>query len=129
MILFLANYYHRISAGDVNRIRFLFKPLVALIIPFILVVTQPVLGTAFLIGVGGSANTIFTAGHENRHMSIDDGQSNKTKIQGITFTKGKADNWPGGGSIVISGGSDVQVIDCVWKANIREGGARMNRNA
>ncbi len=53
LILFLANYYHRISAGDVNRIRFLFKPLVALIIPFILVVTQPDLGTAFLIGVGG----------------------------------------------------------------------------
>ena len=41
LILFLANYYHRISAGDVNRIRFLFKPLVAFIIPFILVVTQP----------------------------------------------------------------------------------------
>ena len=71
-----------------------------------------------LIGVGGSANTIFTAGHENRHMSIDDGQSNKTKIQGITFTKGKADNWPGGGSIVIDRGSDVQFIDCVWKDNI-----------
>ena len=53
LILFLANYYHRISAGDVNRITFLFKPLVALIIPFILVVTQPDLGTAFLIGVGG----------------------------------------------------------------------------
>ena len=53
LILFLANYYHRISAGDVNRIAFLFKPLVALIIPFILVVTQPDLGTAFLIGVGG----------------------------------------------------------------------------
>ena len=34
LILFLANYYHRISAGDVNRITFLFKPLVALIIPF-----------------------------------------------------------------------------------------------
>ena len=53
LILFLANYYHRISAGDVNRITFLFKPLVALTIPFILVVTQPDLGTAFLIGVGG----------------------------------------------------------------------------
>ena len=53
LILFLANYYHRISTGDVNRIRFLFRPLVALIIPFILVVTQPDLGTAFLIGVGG----------------------------------------------------------------------------
>ena len=53
LILFLANYYHRISAGDVNKIRFLFKPLVALTIPFILVVTQPDLGTAFLIGVGG----------------------------------------------------------------------------
>ena len=53
LILFLAKYYHRISSGDVNRAKYLFYPLIALIAPVILVVTQPDLGTAFLIAVGG----------------------------------------------------------------------------
>ena len=53
LILFLAKYYHRISAGDVNRIKFLIAPIIALVIPVILVITQPDLGTAFLIGAGG----------------------------------------------------------------------------
>ena len=53
LILFLARYYHRISAGDVNRIKFLLRPIFALAIPVILVVTQPDLGTAFLIAIGG----------------------------------------------------------------------------
>lgn len=53
LILFLAKYYHRISSGDVNRIKFLLTPVVALIAPVILVLTQPDLGTAFLIGIGG----------------------------------------------------------------------------
>ena len=42
-----------------------------------------------LIGVEGSSKTIFDAGYDRRHFSFDDGQSNKTKIQGITFQKGK----------------------------------------
>ena len=54
LILFLAKYYHRISSGDVNRIRYLLTPIVALTIPVILVLTQPDLGTAFLIGIGGT---------------------------------------------------------------------------
>ena len=53
LILFLAKYYHRISSTDVNRLKFLLSPLFALIFPVILVVTQPDLGTAFLIGAGG----------------------------------------------------------------------------
>ncbi len=53
LILFLAKYYHRISTGDVNRTRYLIQPILALIFPVILVITQPDLGTAFLIGVGG----------------------------------------------------------------------------
>ncbi len=53
LILFLAKYYHRISSSDVNRVKFLLSPLVALTFPVILVVTQPDLGTAFLIGAGG----------------------------------------------------------------------------
>ena len=54
LILFLAKYYHRISSGDVNRLKFLLYPLIALVAPVILVVTQPDLGTAFLIAAGGA---------------------------------------------------------------------------
>ena len=54
LILFLAKYYHRISSGDVNRLKFLLYPLIALVAPVILVVTQPDLGTGFLIAAGGA---------------------------------------------------------------------------
>jgi len=53
LILFLAKYYHRISSADVNRLKFLLTPLLALLFPVILVLTQPDLGTAFLIAAGG----------------------------------------------------------------------------
>ncbi len=53
LILFLSKYYHRISASDVNRFKYLISPLVALLFPVVLVVTQPDLGTAFLIAAGG----------------------------------------------------------------------------
>ena len=53
IILFLSNYYHKISSGDVNKFRYLFYPLLALLIPFMLVVTQPDLGTAILILISG----------------------------------------------------------------------------
>jgi len=53
IILFLSNYYHKISSSDVNKFRYLFYPLVALLIPFMLVVTQPDLGTAILILMSG----------------------------------------------------------------------------
>ena len=53
LILFLAKYYHRISSGDVNKIRYLMQPIIALLIPVILVITQPDLGTSFLIAFGG----------------------------------------------------------------------------
>ena len=55
LILFLAKYYHKISAGDVNRIRYLAQPLIAIVIPVLLVITQPDLGTSFLIAIGGMA--------------------------------------------------------------------------
>ena len=53
LILFLAKYYHRISSTDVNRVKFLLRPLLALLFPVILVLMQPDLGTAFLIAAGG----------------------------------------------------------------------------
>ena len=53
LILFLAKYYHRIPIESVNRLKFLFTPIVALITPVLLVITQPDLGTALLIAAGG----------------------------------------------------------------------------
>ena len=55
LILFLSKYYHRISASDVNKIKFLFVPIVALVAPVLLVITQPDLGTSILIALGGVA--------------------------------------------------------------------------
>ncbi len=53
LILFLAKYYHRVSLENVNKIRFLFLPIVVLIAPVLLVVMQPDLGTSLLIAAGG----------------------------------------------------------------------------
>ena len=53
IILFLSNYYHKISEGDVNRLRFLLYPVIAILAPFILVLSQPDLGTAILILLSG----------------------------------------------------------------------------
>ena len=53
IILFLSNYYHKISEGDVNKIRFLLYPVLAILTPFILVLSQPDLGTAILILLSG----------------------------------------------------------------------------
>ena len=53
LILFLARYYSLIPVTEVNRLKYLFLPLVALIAPVLLVITQPDLGTALLIAIGG----------------------------------------------------------------------------
>ena len=53
IILFLSNYYHKISEGDVNKVRFLLYPVLAILAPFILVLSQPDLGTAILILLSG----------------------------------------------------------------------------
>ena len=53
LILFLAKYYHRIPNNEVNRIKFLFTPIVAMTAPVLLVVSQPDLGTSILIAAGG----------------------------------------------------------------------------
>jgi rod shape determining protein RodA len=53
IILFLSNYYHKVSEGDVNKIKYLMYPVLAIMAPFILVLTQPDLGTAVLILLSG----------------------------------------------------------------------------
>jgi len=53
VILFLSNYYHKISEHDVNKITHLLYPVLAILAPFILVLAQPDLGTAILILLSG----------------------------------------------------------------------------
>ena len=57
IILFLANYYHRTSSSDVNKLRYLLVPVISIFIPFTMVVTQPDLGTALLILFSGTVVT------------------------------------------------------------------------
>ena len=53
LILFLAKYYSRIPSGDINNLKYLFIPIMALLGPILLVITQPDLGTSVLIAIGG----------------------------------------------------------------------------
>ena len=53
LIIFLARYYNRIPSRDINSIKFLFQPLLAIFIPVFLVLSQPDLGTSILIASGG----------------------------------------------------------------------------
>jgi rod shape determining protein RodA len=53
LILFLAKYYGRIPTNEVNKLKFLFLPVISLVAPVLLVITQPDLGTSILIAAGG----------------------------------------------------------------------------
>ena len=53
LILFLAKYYHRVSIENMNSLKYLLTPVIALVGPLLLVATQPDLGTSILIGAGG----------------------------------------------------------------------------
>ncbi|MFL2889783.1 MAG: rod shape-determining protein RodA [Pelagibacteraceae bacterium] len=53
LILFLAKYYHRVPSNEVNNIKYLYLPIIVLIAPVLLVITQPDLGTSILIAAGG----------------------------------------------------------------------------
>ncbi len=53
IILCLAKYYHRVQLDKVNSFRSILISLTILILPIILVVTQPDLGTAILIALSG----------------------------------------------------------------------------
>tara|TARA_B110001452_G_scaffold203902_1_gene173880 strand:+ start:1733 stop:2860 length:1128 start_codon:yes stop_codon:yes gene_type:complete len=53
IILCLAKYYHRIQFDKVNNFQVMFIALVILILPIMLVITQPDLGTSILIALSG----------------------------------------------------------------------------
>ena len=53
IIICFAKYYHRMQLASVNKFRNLLLPIVILIIPVFLVLTQPDLGTSILIALSG----------------------------------------------------------------------------
>ena len=55
IIIFLARYYNKIPSHEVTSIKFMILPIFSLFIPVALIITQPDLGTAVLIGAGGLA--------------------------------------------------------------------------
>ena len=55
LIIFLARYYYKIPSEHVTNIKYILIPVVALFAPVLLVVSQPDLGTALLIMIGGFA--------------------------------------------------------------------------
>ncbi len=61
IIIFLARYYHRVQPDAVNTIKKFIIPFVILIIPILLVLSQPDLGTSVLVALSGIA-VIWLAG-------------------------------------------------------------------
>jgi rod shape determining protein RodA len=61
MILALARYFYTSRLEDVGRITHLFLPAIMLVLPMLLIVKQPDLGTALLLGASGVA-MFFLAG-------------------------------------------------------------------
>ena len=69
LIIFLARYYNQIPSHEVNRIKFLILPVIVLIIPMWLVISQPDLGTSILIAAGSIA-VMFLAGLRLKYLFI-----------------------------------------------------------
>jgi len=61
IIIFLARYYHRVQLESVNTIKKFIIPFVILMVPILLVLIQPDLGTSVLIALSGLA-VIWLAG-------------------------------------------------------------------
>ena len=53
LIVFLSRFYYKIPSENVTNLKYIFTPILALLIPTLLVVAQPDLGTAVLILIGG----------------------------------------------------------------------------
>lgn len=53
IIICLAKYYHRSQINNINNFKNLLAPVIILILPILLVVTQPDLGTSILIALSG----------------------------------------------------------------------------
>jgi rod shape determining protein RodA len=67
IIVCLAKYYHRIQLNQVNSFQSIFIGIVILVLPIMLVLTQPDLGTSILIGLSGLV-VIWLAGLNVRYF-------------------------------------------------------------
>jgi rod shape determining protein RodA len=61
LVLALARYFHSVSAEDVGRLRYLIVPALMVAFPVVLVLKQPDLGTAMMLGAAGAV-LFFLAG-------------------------------------------------------------------
>tara|TARA_B100001123_G_C15302176_1_gene1021411 strand:+ start:666 stop:1790 length:1125 start_codon:yes stop_codon:yes gene_type:complete len=55
LIVFLTRYYYKIPSDQVTKIKYIFIPVFALLVPVLFVAAQPDLGTAVLMLMGGCA--------------------------------------------------------------------------
>jgi len=53
IIIFFARFYHRMQINSVNKFKNLLTPIIILLVPMFLVLTQPDLGTSILIALSG----------------------------------------------------------------------------
>jgi rod shape determining protein RodA len=67
IIICFAKYYHRIQLSNVNKIKNIIIPILILFVPIVLVVGQPDLGTAILIGLSGII-VLWLAGVNNKYF-------------------------------------------------------------
>ena len=67
LIIFLARYYYKIPSDQTTNIKYIITPIIALFVPVLLVVSQPDLGTAVLILIGGVA-VIWLTGFRVRYF-------------------------------------------------------------
>jgi len=72
LILALASYFHGRTIEELKRIRYMLTPLAMVFAPMFLVLRQPDLGTAVMLGLGGAA-VFFVAGAALRYFAIGAG--------------------------------------------------------
>ena len=53
IIVSFSKYYHRVQSSDVQHIKYIIQPIILLILPIFLVISQPDLGTSILIALTG----------------------------------------------------------------------------
>jgi rod shape determining protein RodA len=69
LVLALARYFHARSDQDITRIRYLIPPALMIVLPAVLILKQPDLGTAILVVTSGAA-MFFVAGVRLRFFAL-----------------------------------------------------------
>ena len=72
LILALASYFHGRTIEELKTIRYMLAPLAMVFVPMLLVLRQPDLGTAVMLGLGGAA-VFFVAGAALRYFAVGAG--------------------------------------------------------